>query len=327
MSYTAKMAGLSKLQVTKRYGFNFRWIEELIERGLVTCLPGGTPLRQKISSESIESLVEGAHYIKCMRCGMRAGQITTKHVRSCSGSSLSEYVAQYPGAPILCSLASKNREKTETQKQAQSKKLKTRFQTPDGEITRSQIADSAKRMQASESGDRSKAHLVKLNSNPVRRARISQETKARWDSGKARGHVEGWHKDNKEQSNAMIANARSFNQRKRTKLHLGFKELMVSSGILGFQTEYRVGYFSIDEAFPGKRLSLEIDGCYWHSCPQCGLKGPSDNQRTDKSKATYLANRGWLVLRLWEHEIKKDPKGCLDRVRAFVQSREELSYA
>jgi DNA mismatch endonuclease (patch repair protein) len=321
------MAGLSKLQVTKRYGFNFRWIEELIDRGLVTCLPGCTPLRQKISHESIESLVENAHYVKCIGCGMRAGQITTKHVKSCSGISLSEYAARYPGALILCDLASENREKTEVQKQAQSKKLKARFQTPAGEVTRSQIGKSAKRMQASESGDRSKAHLVKLNSDPVRKKQISQETKSRWDSGEAREHVEGWHRDNKEQSNSLIANARSFNRRKRTKLHLGFKELMVSSGILGFQTEYRVGYFSIDEALPGKRLSLEIDGCYWHSCPQCGLKGPSDNRRTDKSKATYLANRGWLVLRLWEHEIKRDPDGCLARVRAFVQSREKLSYA
>jgi DNA mismatch endonuclease (patch repair protein) len=304
-----------------------RWIEELIERGLVVCLPGGNPLRQKIDRKSVESLVEGLHYIRCMSCGVHAGQITTKHVKSCSGISLSEYTMRYPQAPILCDLASKNREKTEVQKQTQSKKLKTRFQTSAGEITRSQIANAAKRMQASESGDRSKAHLVKLNSDPVRKAQISQETKARWDSGKAREHVEGWHRDNKDRSNTLIANARSFNQRKRTKLHLGFKSLMVSSGIHGFQTEYEIGYFSIDEALPGKRLALEIDGCYWHSCPQCGLKGPSDNRRTDKSKATYLANRGWLVLHLWEHEIKADPEGCLARVLAFVQNREALSYA
>ena len=321
------MAGLSKLQVTRQYGLNFKWVEELLGRGLVSYLPGGTPLRRKIDPSTLESLVEGTHYVKCLGCGAWAGEIADKHTKFCSKITLSEYVERYPKALLMCALAAENRAKTETQKQAQSKKLLDRFQTPAGELTRSQISESSKRMQASESGDRSKSHLISLNKSPVRKAQLSKETKARWDSGEARKQVIGWHQDNKELSNTLAAKARSFSTRKRTKLHLGFKDLIVAAGITGFQTEYRVDFYSIDEAIPERKLGLEIDGCYWHSCPQCGLKGPKNNPRTDKSKASFLANRGWSVLHLWEHEIKKDPKGCLDRVRSFVQVKEESAHA
>jgi hypothetical protein len=31
-----------------------------------------------------------------------------------------------------------------------------------------------------------------------------------------------------------------------------------------------------------------------------------------------LADMGWKVLRLWEHQIEKDLKGCIDAIKALI---------
>ena len=106
-----------------------------------------------------------------------------------------------------------------------------------------------------------------------------------------------------------------------------FKSLMDNHGLAGFLTEYEVGYHAIDEALPDLKVAVEIDGCYWHSCSQCGLVGPRDTLRVDKSKTAYLTGRGWSVIRIWEHDINLDPMASLDRIRQLVADKERESYA
>lgn len=70
-----------------------------------------------------------------------------------------------------------------------------------------------------------------------------------------------------------------------------------------------------DFAFPQQRLAIFVDGCFWHGCPQCygAPKSNSDFWRTklqanrarDAQVNSELRRRGWRVLRLWEHQMKK----------------------
>ena len=62
----------------------------------------------------------------------------------------------------------------------------------------------------------------------------------------------------------------------------------------------------MDEALPGKKIAIEIDGCYWHGCLVCGFEGHPDTLRLDRRKKTYLLKRGWRIFRIPEHEVKKD---------------------
>ncbi|MEU8349482.1 very short patch repair endonuclease [Streptomyces sp. NPDC048845] len=82
---------------------------------------------------------------------------------------------------------------------------------------------------------------------------------------------------------------------------------------------------TIDIAFPGPRVAVFLDGCFWHGCPQHAThpKANADwwrrkldgNIARDRETNRCLAEAGWTVLRFWEHE---DPAAVADRVAAAV---------
>lgn len=305
---------LSKRQVLLAHRMNSRLFDTLVHLGHIQ-LP--------LIIDPVASLVEGAHFVSCRECGAKIALVTAKHLQVCCGLTQEGYLKKHPGAPVLSSLSARLKVKSDDQRKAQSEKLKSRFLTSEGEATRRVISESSKRMQSSESGRRSQDNLRRLNNDPVMMEARSKDTKNRWVHSNLRSVVEGWHRTHKAESNALAARARRFILRKKTNLHLGFKRLMEENGVTGFVSEYEVGFYAIDEAHPSLGIALEIDGCYWHSCSECGLTGPKENARLDKSKTTYLTRRGWLVVRLWEHEIKQNPAGCVDRIRQMVLDREK----
>lgn len=71
-----------------------------------------------------------------------------------------------------------------------------------------------------------------------------------------------------------------------------------------------------DVAFPRQRLAVMVDGCFWHGCPIHG-RTPSvnpqywpakleRNRRRDEVVNGQLAELGWEVVRIWEHEDVED---------------------
>jgi DNA mismatch endonuclease (patch repair protein) len=82
---------------------------------------------------------------------------------------------------------------------------------------------------------------------------------------------------------------------------------------------YRVGYpvpgmsrCTIDVAFPGRRVAVFVDGCFWHRCPEHRTSPKANstwwdskldaNQARDERVSDALASAGWTVIRVWEHE-------------------------
>ena len=62
------------------------------------------------------------------------------------------------------------------------------------------------------------------------------------------------------------------------------------------------------------RLAVFVDGCFWHGCPEHGRRAHSvngwywpdkiaRNRRRDEETAELLSGAGWLVVRVWEHEV------------------------
>ena len=68
-----------------------------------------------------------------------------------------------------------------------------------------------------------------------------------------------------------------------------------------------------DFVFPKLRIALFVDGCFWHRCPKCYHKPATNadfweakigrNVERDKEVSRELKNRGWKVVRVWEHEL------------------------
>lgn len=96
---------------------------------------------------------------------------------------------------------------------------------------------------------------------------------------------------------------------------------------------YRVAYpvpglarRSIDIAFPGRRLAVFVDGCFWHRCP-IHYVPPKNNSDWWKSKLDAnvardldtdqrLAASGWTVVRCWEHEDPLEVARLIERLVA-----------
>lgn len=85
--------------------------------------------------------------------------------------------------------------------------------------------------------------------------------------------------------------------------------------------------FKPDMTFPSKKAVIFIDGCFWHKCPSC-FKRPMSNKKywdkkikdnidRDKRQNRLLRKNGWLVIRVWEHEVNND----LKKVKKVIISR------
>lgn len=83
-----------------------------------------------------------------------------------------------------------------------------------------------------------------------------------------------------------------------------------------------------DLVFPKAKVAVFSDGCYWHGCPDHYRPARrndkfwndkiSKNQERDRDTDSKLADAGWLVLRVWEHE---DPVEAADRIAQAVRDR------
>lgn len=313
---------MTKRQVLLRYGFNFRAFDTLVEEGVLTVdIKPGVRSTILVDTESLSSLEEGPHYVVCHECQSFAGQITTKHLKACSGITLDTYRGRHPKAALMSDLVARRKQKTLEQREHQSRTLKRRFQTKAGEVTRRQISEASRRcLQDPKYRAKASKHLKTLTSSSEQRAQTSARFKEMWKDPVFRKKLAKWRSDNSEFVAHSAAHAREHLTPKFTKPHRTFKRLLENAG-LEFQTEYQVGFYAIDEASPDLKVAVEIDGCYWHGCPHCKSLPFGDNARLDKRKTTYLERRGWAVLRVRECDLKKDPSACLQKVRTVVESR------
>ena len=84
-----------------------------------------------------------------------------------------------------------------------------------------------------------------------------------------------------------------------------------------------------DIAFLKIKIAVFIDGDFWH-----GYKFPlweeklsefwrikiRKNRERDKKNFTTLRRGGWKVIRIWQHQIKRDLDVCISRVVKAVES-------
>ena len=85
-----------------------------------------------------------------------------------------------------------------------------------------------------------------------------------------------------------------------------------------------------DFVFPKERLAVFVDGCFWHRCPQHSSI-PANNRefwrrklernvQRDRLVTRTLRAKGWRVLRVWEHQLKKSTQdSCLLRIRRLLE--------
>jgi DNA mismatch endonuclease (patch repair protein) len=82
-----------------------------------------------------------------------------------------------------------------------------------------------------------------------------------------------------------------------------------------------------DLVFPGSRVAIFVDGCFWHQCPihktspktnaEFWAAKLESNVRRDREVDAMLVREGWTVMRIWQHELK-DLTTVVERVERTV---------
>ncbi len=82
---------------------------------------------------------------------------------------------------------------------------------------------------------------------------------------------------------------------------------------LRYRLNYKVPAGRPDIVFPGPKVAVYIDGCFWHGCPAHYSRPRSReefwsqklaaNTERDSRLTLRLESLGWIVVRVWEHEI------------------------
>ena len=83
-----------------------------------------------------------------------------------------------------------------------------------------------------------------------------------------------------------------------------------------------------DIAFPGRRIAIFVDGCFWHGCPQHASwpkrnaefwrQKIETNRLRDADTNERLRSLGWTVLRFWSHESPTDAAGVVANMIAMI---------
>lgn len=104
---------------------------------------------------------------------------------------------------------------------------------------------------------------------------------------------------------------------KGTKLEKRLFSMLAGMGLNGWRKNANDVIGKPDVIFMASKVAIFVDGCFWHGCPYCQRKLPETNQiywkrkiarnvRLAKQHKRQLCAEGWIVLRIWEHEINNN---------------------
>lgn len=136
------------------------------------------------------------------------------------------------------------------------------------------------------------------------------------------------------QSSSLEASRRMAKVRQKgTGAEIALRQELYRSGL-----RYRVDFEVLkkprrvaDVAFPGLRIAVFIDGCFWHGCPEHATWPKQNagfwrqkieaNRLRDTDTNTRLRSGGWTVLRFWEHESPIEAAKVVTRLVISVRSK------
>ena len=117
-------------------------------------------------------------------------------------------------------------------------------------------------------------------------------------------------------SNYAVHKSMQGNKRANTKPELLVRKRLRKAGLTGYRLQWKVPGHP-DIAWPGKRVAIEVRGCFWHRCPHCKPSAPKKNVEyweakfarnveRDTENVHKLEEMGWRVHVIWECQLKKN---------------------
>lgn len=138
---------------------------------------------------------------------------------------------------------------------------------------------------------------------------------------------------------AAIRKTMQGNKRRNTKPELLVRQRLRAAGFRGYRLDWAKAPGRPDIAYPGRKIAIFVNGCYWHRCPKCNPSQPKKNiefwkakfrrnVERDRRAIAELEKLGWTVLTVWECELKRDRidetmAHVIDRIGIFWNERDE----
>lgn len=131
-----------------------------------------------------------------------------------------------------------------------------------------------------------------------------------------------------ESPSASSPNARrtmQANRAKNTGPELDLRRLLRNAGYPGYRLHWQNAVGHPDVAYPGRRVAIFVNGCFWHRCPRCNPTVPKTNtefwegkfranQARDARNKETLESSGWIVLLVWECQLRDNPEDAVMRI-------------
>lgn len=106
------------------------------------------------------------------------------------------------------------------------------------------------------------------------------------------------------------------NKSKNTKPELLVRRHLREAGLPGYRLHWKKCPGKPDICYPGRKIAIFVNGCFWHRCPHCNLSTPKTNMEfweakfarnraRDERNQRELVDQGWTVLVVWECTLKK----------------------
>ena len=94
-----------------------------------------------------------------------------------------------------------------------------------------------------------------------------------------------------------------------------FRSFLIRSRVRGWKMGHHSGLpGSPDFVFPASRITIFLDGCFWHGCSRCRSIPTTNrafwaakiqtNRERDRKVTRMLRVQGWKVVRIWEHQLR-----------------------
>jgi very-short-patch-repair endonuclease len=90
-------------------------------------------------------------------------------------------------------------------------------------------------------------------------------------------------------------------------------KLLREAGITGWKTNYPIGPYKGDAAFPVPKIVIEVDGWAFHS--------DREVFQTDRKRQNHLTLMGWQVLRFTWLDLAEYPQRVVAQIRAAIAAR------
>jgi DNA mismatch endonuclease (patch repair protein) len=112
-------------------------------------------------------------------------------------------------------------------------------------------------------------------------------------------------------------------RRKGTEPEIALRRALFAAGVRGWRCDYRRAAGRPDLAWPQMRVAVFVDGAFWHGHPSRHRPGRSGaywdekiatNVARDRRVDAALADAGWIVVRVWDFEVRRAPQSAVDRV-------------